>query len=201
MAGIKTFGKPSDAIKWAKDELFHHGYTVKTEKWQGIDSPDDMWETMNLSMQFFMPHTIEELVTEIRPNLPWADEHFGERVGGQPLNPPPSHVRWPFAQKNNAQFGGHDKFSHTYPERLWPKFASEVPNSKMLGSIRKESYSFRQLECYPTFKTLINTDLAVLVNRELRTLILGRRSLFDASRVEGFIDDISIFIDSLPQGK
>ena len=108
MAGIKTFFKPSEAIKWTKDELSNHGYTVKTERWQGIESPDDMWETMNHSFQFFIPHTIKELVDEIKPNLPWADEHFDERVGGQPLNPPPSHVRWPFAQKNNAQFGGHD---------------------------------------------------------------------------------------------
>jgi hypothetical protein len=141
MGGIKTFFKPSEAIKWTKEELFNHGYVVKTERWQGIESPDDMWETMNHSFQFFMPHTIDELVTEIRPNLPWADEHFDERVGGQPLNPPPSHVRWPFAQKNNAQFGGHDKFSHTYPERIWPKFASEEPNSKMEG-IRYEYGDF-----------------------------------------------------------
>jgi hypothetical protein len=125
MAGIKTFYKPSEAIKWTKEELFNHGYVVKTERWQGIESPDDMWETMNHSFQFFMPHTIEELVTEIRPNLPWADEHFEERVGGQPLNPPPSHVRWPFAQKNNSQFGGHEQFSHTYPERIWSRFAGD----------------------------------------------------------------------------
>ena len=141
MAGIKTFYKPSEAIKWTKEELFNHGYVVKTEKWQGIESPDHMWESMNHSFQFFMPHTIDELVTEIRPNLPWADEHFDERVGGQALNLPPSHVRWPFAQKNNAQFGGHDKFSHTYPERIWPKFASKVPNSKMEG-IRYEYGDF-----------------------------------------------------------
>jgi hypothetical protein len=88
-----------------------------------------------------MPHTIEDLVTEIRPNLPWADEHFDERVGGQPLNPPPSHVRWPFAQKNNAQFGGHDKFSHTYPERIWPKYALDEPNS-VLSGIRYEYGDF-----------------------------------------------------------
>jgi hypothetical protein len=42
-------------------------------------------------------------------------------------------VRWPYAQKNNEEFGGLEKFSHTYPERIWPKFASEIPNSKMSG--------------------------------------------------------------------
>ena len=130
---MKTFYKPSEAIKWTKERLFTHGYTVKTEKWQGIDSPDDMWEVMNHSFQFFTPHTIDELVSEIRPNIPWADDHFQERIGGSPLNPPPSHEWWPYAQKNNEQFGGHAKFSHTYPERIWPKFASGEPNSKLSG--------------------------------------------------------------------
>lgn len=32
----------------------------------------------------------------------WADEHFNERVSGQPMNPAPSHVRWPYAVRNNA---------------------------------------------------------------------------------------------------
>jgi hypothetical protein len=72
-------------------------------------------------------------IEQIQPNFSWADEHFEERVGGLPLNPPPSHERWPYAQKNNAEFGGLEKFSHTYPERIWPKFASDIPNSKMSG--------------------------------------------------------------------
>jgi hypothetical protein len=130
---MKTFYKPSEAIKWTKDRLKDYGYVVKTEKWQGIDSPDAMWEVMNHSFQFFIPHTISELVSEVKPNLPWADDHFMERVGGLPLNPPPSHEWWPYSQKNNEQFGGNTKFSHTYPERMWPKFASSEPNSKLSG--------------------------------------------------------------------
>lgn len=130
---MKTFYKPSDAIKWTKEKLYNNGYVVKTEKWQGIESPDDMWETMNHSFQFFIPETIKELISEVKPNLEWADEHFEERVGGLPLNPPPSHVRWPFAQKNNSQFGGESKFSHTYPERIWPRYASEESNTVMKG--------------------------------------------------------------------
>jgi thymidylate synthase len=130
---MKTFYKPSDAIKWTKERLSDSGYVVKTERWQGIESPDDMWETMNHSFQFFIPDNIEDLIKEVKPNLEWADEHFEERVGGLPLNPPPSHVRWPFAQKNNSQFGGESKFSHTYPERIWPRYASEESNTVMKG--------------------------------------------------------------------
>ena len=130
---MKTFSKPSDAIKWSKEKLLNHGYVVQTERWQGIPSPDDMWETMNLSFQMFIPQTIEELRDQVKPNLPWADDHFEERIGGQPLNPPPSNEWWPFNQKKNEKFKKDEKFSHTYPERLWPKYAAEEPNSTMFG--------------------------------------------------------------------
>jgi hypothetical protein len=57
-----------------------------------------------------------------KPNLPWAEEHFQERVGGEPLNPPPSHVRWPFAQVDNEGHRDAGIFSHTYPERMWASY-------------------------------------------------------------------------------
>lgn len=126
---MRTFSKPSEAIKWSKEKLFDCGYEVKASTWQSVSAPDSMWEILNHSFQFFIPETIESLVEEIRPNLPWANEHFDERVGGFPFNPPPSHERWPFAQKNNAQFGGTTKFSHTYPERIWPKHANALTSS------------------------------------------------------------------------
>ena len=47
---MKTFFKLSEAIQWAKDRLFNYGYVVQTEKWQGIPSPDDMNEVMNVSV-------------------------------------------------------------------------------------------------------------------------------------------------------
>jgi hypothetical protein len=138
---MKTFGRISNAIKWTKECLIDYGRTVKTERWQGIPSPDDMFEYLFHSFKAEIPSTIDELVKESSPNLPWADEHLEERIGGLPLNPPPSHVNWPFAQRGNEKFGGNTKFSHTYPERIWPKFASDEPNSKLSG-IRYEYGDF-----------------------------------------------------------
>ena len=138
---MKTFGRISDAIKWTKECLINYGKTVKTERWQGIPSPDDMFEYLFHSFRAEIPPTAEELIKESSPNLPWADDHFEERVGGLPLNPPPSHVNWPFAQRGNEKFGGNSKFSHTYPERIWPKFASNEPNPKLSG-IRYEYGDF-----------------------------------------------------------
>ena len=134
---MKKFGNFNDVIEWTKTTMYNYCYEVHTEKWQGKTIKDDdrfrMIEILLHSFSCVINPDLKVLQEQIKPNLPWADDHFEERVGGLPLNPPPSHNWWPFAQKNNAEFGGNEKFSHTYPERMWPKFASETPNSKMEG--------------------------------------------------------------------
>lgn len=134
---MKKFGRFNDVIKWTAQQMYDYSYEVHTEKWQGKEIKHDpkytMIETLNLSFSCQMSPDIKVIGEQINPNFAWADEHFEERVGGLPLNPPPSHERWPYAQKNNEEFGGLKKFSHTYPERIWPKFASDIPNSKMTG--------------------------------------------------------------------
>jgi thymidylate synthase len=85
---------------------------------------DPRWVTReleNVVFQYKVPRTQDELMRETKPNMPWAEEHFKERVSGQPLNPPPSHTMWPYGQKNNEEHLTDGKFSHTYPERMWPK--------------------------------------------------------------------------------
>lgn len=115
-----TFGVLKDRMRMAP--------AVHTEKWQGFDiskRPEaKMHEIINI---FFTVPTmgVEQLThyqNVIEPNLPWADEHFEERVGGHPLNPPPSWVRWPFAHSAEKALEG-EQFNHTYPERFWPKWA------------------------------------------------------------------------------
>ena len=145
---MKKFGRFNDVISWTAQQMYDYSYEVHTEKWQGKEIKHDpkytMIETLNLSFSCQMSPRLKEIGEQIKPNFAWADEHFEERVGGLPLNPPPSHVRWPYAQKNNAEFGGLEKFSHTYPERIWPKFASDIPNSKMSG-IRYEYGDFNDV--------------------------------------------------------
>lgn len=57
-------------------------------------------------------------------DMPWAEDHFAERIGGLPLNPAPSFLHWPWHGASHA----HDHvsagvFDHTYPERMWPRLA------------------------------------------------------------------------------
>lgn len=69
-----------------------------------------------------VPSSIDDIFPAIDNS--WADDHFLERVAGQPLNPTPSHLRWPYAVRGNADHTDDAaQFDHTYPERFWPKFA------------------------------------------------------------------------------
>ena len=135
---MKKFWKFNDAIDYTKEQMSNYCYEVHTERWQGKEIKDDgkyaMIELFNHSFSCAMTEDLEELVNQINPNLPWADDHFNERVLGMPLNPPPSHNWWPFAQKNNSEFGGDSKFSHTYPERIWPKCAGD----KFIESLKSD---------------------------------------------------------------
>lgn len=77
----------------------------------------------------------------VKPNLPWAEDHFQERVSGEPLNPAPSEAWWPFARKNNAEHKKDEKFSHTYPERYWPRWAGLEKNPE--GSFDNPKWGIR----------------------------------------------------------
>ena len=72
-----------------------------------------------------VPQNKQLLQEMMQPNLPWAEDHFQERVSGQPLNPPPSNEWWPFAQQGNEVHKQDGKFSHTYPERFWPRYTGD----------------------------------------------------------------------------
>lgn len=112
------------------------GQEVDAGRWQGIPTegkPDLVTlEVLNWGCEvpvnrvpntYPSPAVLTRLAHEIQPNVEWADEHFEERVGGEPLNPDPSHERWPHwhGQDSTTKVGG--EFSHTYSERFWPKKA------------------------------------------------------------------------------
>ena len=138
---MKKFGRFNDVIKWTAEQMYDYSYVVHTERWQGKDIKEDpkysMIETLNLSFSCQMNPDLKVIGEQIKPNFEWADEHFEERVSGTALNPPPSHERWPYAQKNNAEFGGLQKFSHTYPERIWGKYGEQGSKEQISGCTLK----------------------------------------------------------------
>lgn len=100
---------------------------VDVGQWQSLDVRGDRakvtWELREASLVIGMADTIDGAQSEYSPNLPWAEDHFLERVSGIPHNPPPSQAWWPFAQQGHKEHMKGGKFSHTYPERFWPKYA------------------------------------------------------------------------------
>lgn len=93
-------------------------------------------ELHNVIVVYAMPSTMTFAQVYMNPNLPWAEDHFRERIGGEPLNPAPSHNWWPYARAGNAEHTDYrGRFSHTYPERFWPKQANpdeimQFPNGR-----------------------------------------------------------------------
>jgi thymidylate synthase len=109
----------NQGINNCRRALALHGKTVSTDNWQGDTSPFKFIEVINLNLECPMEEDIKKLIDLCDPFLPWADEHFEERVGGVPLNPPPTHTKW--LSKTEEYLETDSKFSHSYPERLWSK--------------------------------------------------------------------------------
>jgi hypothetical protein len=122
---LPSFAK---AIDWTGELMRTSAYEVRGSRWQSTDvstKPEmRMKEILNHSFQVNVrSEDIETLQKDIMPNLPWAEDHFLERVGGKPLNPGETWRSWPWALSADKFRTEGEKFSHTYMERYWPKSA------------------------------------------------------------------------------
>lgn len=126
--------------------LLDRGYEVSTEKWQGLEKPPAFLELMNVSFQVPMV-----TADSLKPNQPWADIHFQERIGGLPLNPGESYKQWPFYGQDAKMRSEGDQFSHTYMERMWPRFAGYVGDGD-LNYLKKQYESLEVARAYSPLK-------------------------------------------------
>jgi len=109
-----------------------NGVEVEVGEWQSQDvrmNPDMVSrELTHQRFEMDIPMLKSSLDDFMGATLsrPWAEDHFLERVSGYPLNPPPSEEYWPYARARNSEHKEVDggRFSHTYPERMWPKHAN-----------------------------------------------------------------------------
>jgi hypothetical protein len=128
---------------------------VPVSTWHAKPTDMPSIELAFVNYEVYIPPTKELLVAAVKPNLPWAEDHFQERVSGDPLNPPPSEAYWPFAVKGNEAHKADQVFSHTYPERYWPKKAGYAYKEFPHRGIR---YDYGDLE-----------DVITLLSRDLLT--------------------------------
>ena len=105
---------------------------VKTERWQGVAANTDTRELRNVCFEVDLRGEIDIGVwqREIKPNLPWADDHVLKRVGGEPLNPGVQWATWPWGN-SASKFKTLGRFNHSYMERLWPKYARRTDDGKL----------------------------------------------------------------------
>lgn len=107
---------------------------VHTTKWQGMDIKEkpEMGMRELLDTFFKVPLLSEDLDhyrKDVRPNLPWADDHFEERVCGHAINPGVEWENWPYGASARRFLDKNGQFNHNYMERFWPKYGV-MPCSK-----------------------------------------------------------------------
>jgi hypothetical protein len=126
----KIYPDVNIAIAATKAQLYNLGMSVQQDTWQSIESPDSTWELINHSFCLQPPQTQLQLAQECRPNLPWAESQFQERIAGNPVNPGDTFKDWPHYKNTTYEDDTHrvdSKFSHTYMERFWPRSAGRTP--------------------------------------------------------------------------
>lgn len=75
-----------------------HG--VPASDWQGLSAKPEFatYELMNYTFthQLNGCEDLDFYRSDVQPNLPWADDHFAERVCGAPINPGIEWANWPW---------------------------------------------------------------------------------------------------------
>ena len=134
MSGRPTFKMMLDHT-W--NLFLSRSHRVDVGRWQGVDTegkPDlSTYELMNYTFTQDLKswEDLDWWRRDIKPNLPWADDHFEERVCGYPINPGTEWANWPWGDNAAKFLDANGKFNHNYMERYWPRYASrEAPKTK-----------------------------------------------------------------------
>jgi hypothetical protein len=105
-----------EGLTFLRRLLYNQGYVIKSKSWQGKQDPPSFLEILHADLVVKMSDCAQEASDLSGATQPWAGIHFEERVGGVPLNPPPSHKMW---LKSTDDYLSGEAFSHSYPERMW----------------------------------------------------------------------------------
>lgn len=117
-------------MRWAiasrllKTEPENHG------KWQQLDVSQSgahrMHELLNVTAWYDMPMDVLDAQECIKPDLPWAENHFWERVGGKAVNPGVEYANWPYHANGLDLHMKGKKYDHNYMERFWPTDLQDI---------------------------------------------------------------------------
>lgn len=123
-------------------------HKVHTEKWQGVDISRSPEMTSHELMNYTFTHNLGGIESldywrdDIKPNLPWADDHFEERVCGYPINPGTEWANWPWGSSASRFLDDSGMFNHNYMERYWPKKAAVMSATPTKIAGEHQQYKF-----------------------------------------------------------
>lgn len=112
-------------------------------RWQGVEvskKPEmQMYEIVNHYISLLLTsENLDFYRDEVKPNLPWADDHFVERVCGEPINPGVEWANWPWGDSARKFIEDGGQFNHNYMERYWPKYAGKGKFNGPIEGIRNK---------------------------------------------------------------
>lgn len=122
----------AQCIAQANEWLHHRSKLVHSARWQGSDiagRPEMATHEVthcSFGVDLKGVEDLQHYRDDIKPNLPWADNHFLERVSGEPMNPGTEWANWPYGKSAASFLDIRGKFNHNYMERYWPKLAGTV---------------------------------------------------------------------------
>lgn len=102
----------------------------------------DTYELLNAQVWYQMPQTQVDAQEFIKPDLPWAEAHFQERIGGEAINPGVEWKNWPYhANASDLHLKG-GQFEHNYMERMWPTKLTYDNSWTAHAGLKFEGYRF-----------------------------------------------------------
>lgn len=128
---MRRFDSFTQIINYAHGVMRTESELVHPATWQSLDvsgKPDmATHEIQNFHAECGMQYaTVHTLQTDCNPSTPWAEDHFQERVCGEPLNPGNTWRAWPYALKADGFRDDKGQFNHNYMERYWPQYAGQT---------------------------------------------------------------------------
>lgn len=119
-----------------RSDFLTRGQTVNRGEWQGKtdERPQLMvFEVHDVAFKVKLNLDQHAWQNDTQPNLPWAEDHFQERISGKPLNPGEQYKNWPWYEQGVEEHKETGEFSHTYMERFWPKWPIEMWDSESVS--------------------------------------------------------------------
>lgn len=159
MTRIKVFesGDIRNIQHQIRNHMMVNGQTIVRGEWQGkTDHPaTSVFETQNVVISMPVLSHLGSWQQASQPNLPWAEDHFQERISGEPLNPGEQYKNWPWYKQGVEDHKETGQFSHSYMERFWPKFAPMAPGVEPQDHDYNRASNFGLRFPYGSYSTLL----------------------------------------------